>query len=83
VAATTAGSAPLNEILLRYRLQFFDAPAHSTLPHLLKSFVASHNHNDTAFGITFMFCILRATPSVGTTARQFEMYPARVPSLDG
>jgi hypothetical protein len=41
VAATTAGPAPLNELLFRYRLQFFDAPPDSILAHLLKRFPSS------------------------------------------
>jgi hypothetical protein len=52
VAAAPTGPAPLNEILFRCRLQFFDAPAHIILAHLLKSLARSHNRYDTAFGIT-------------------------------
>ncbi|MCX6627582.1 MAG: hypothetical protein NTW28_08135, partial [Candidatus Solibacter sp.] len=51
VAAATTGPAPLNEVFRRNCLQFFDAPPHWILAHLLKSLGASHSHNDTALGI--------------------------------
>jgi hypothetical protein len=70
-------------VLLRYRLQFFDAPAHRILAHLLKSFAVSHNHHDTAFGITFMLCLPRANSPFGAKARKFEMRSVWAPSLDG
>ena len=58
---------------LRHSTKFSSATAcNSILAHLLKSFVASHHHDDTAFGITFVFCLLRADPGLGTTTRQFE-----------
>jgi hypothetical protein len=46
VAAATAGPTPHNQILFPNRLQFFDAPAHRVLAHLLTSFARSHNNED-------------------------------------